>query len=89
MRIRTWRKAAAILGMDENTLWSHRKQHGDTMPTPPWFADEQAVIDWYQAMRAPTPAEPPSAPKRRALENGPIDPRAVARELTGRGPRRS
>jgi hypothetical protein len=87
--IRTWRKVAAVLDMDDNTLWNQRKRFGDTHPTPPWFRDEAEVVAWYAALRVPKPVEPVAAPKRKPLENGPIDPRAVARELTGRGPRRS
>lgn len=80
--VRTWREAARILSMDEDTLSRHRKRWHDDTPTPPWFRDADEVIAWYRALRAPTP-QPAPTPRRRSDE-GAIDPRDVARELTKR-----
>ena len=78
MAIRTWRACARVLSMSEDTLQRHRTRFGDQTPTPPWFRDEEAVIAWDAAMRAPAP----QPPQRRRRADGPIDPRAVARDLT-------
>jgi hypothetical protein len=73
-RVRTWRRAAEILGMDENTLKRHRDEHGCKMRRPFWRSEE-AVLEWYETMIAPP--EPPPKPSRKQAEPKPVRGRAV------------
>ena len=42
------------LGISEDTLARHRKQHGDTLAEP-WFEDPEAVASWWHRMHEPPP----------------------------------
>lgn len=76
--ITTWRAAAAILGICEDTLCKRRKLHRCRLPHPHW-RDEDAVWEWYNRLMAPPeePVRPTPQPKR--SRNA---PRELTRETT-------
>jgi hypothetical protein len=74
--VKSWRAAAAVLGLSEDALQRHRKAHGDRTVRP-WWRSPGAVVACYEALIAPPPAPPPA--RRRPETVGAIDPRAVAR----------
>lgn len=78
--IRTWRAAARILGMSEDTLQRHRRAHGDRTVRPWWLTADE-VIAWYRALIAAPPDPPPPAPKPKRKREGVYDARAILREL--------
>jgi hypothetical protein len=52
--VSSWRAVARVLGISEDTLARHRKQHGDTLAEP-WFEDPEAVASWWVRMHEPPP----------------------------------
>ena len=82
--ITSWRAAADVLGVSEDTLKRHRKAAGLPMRAAkrPWFASADEVIAWYRTLRpAPETASTP-APTRRRRTTAPLDARALVAELT-------
>lgn len=82
--VATFRAAAAVLGMSEDTLKRHRNKYGDQTKEPRW-KDEAEVWAWYRAMTAPRPV--PERPQKGkgskvARLDGPYDPLAHFRQLT-------
>ena len=84
--VRTWRGAAEILGMSEDTLARHRRSHGDRTLRP-WWRDHEAVISWYEALIAPpSQPEPQRRRPRQSVPTGSaIDPREVVLQLVRGG----
>lgn len=81
--ITTWRAVAAVLDLDEDTVKKHRDRHGDKTASP-WFDDAQVVREWWRELHAPkvTRGRPPRPAPKRAVDDTPLDPRALLRELT-------
>lgn len=78
MTVRTWRAAARILGISEDTLARHRRFHGDRTVRPWWLTDDE-VVAWYRALIAPPPEPPAPAPKpRRKRDEGTYEERSRA-----------
>lgn len=73
----TWRAIAAAVGISEDTL--ARKRAAAKDHTQPWFADAEAVREWYAGLLAPK--EPARKKKRaaKAVAGGAVDWNAVAR----------
>lgn len=82
--INSWRGVATVIGVSEDTVGRHRKEHRDV--TPCHFLDEDEVRDWWRAMHAPPPKTP--RPRRgrpcAATDDGPLDVKALVSELTRR-----
>ncbi len=51
--ITSWRHAADILGLHEDTLRAHRKRHHASL-TKPWWASADDVHTWYRDLTRPT-----------------------------------
>jgi hypothetical protein len=80
--VKTWRAAAQILDIDEDTLGRKRKRLGDKTRVP-WWENEEAVISWWKALIAPLPDPPAPKPARRGRSfTEPLDVRAKLRQLT-------
>ena len=52
--ITTWKGVAEVLGISDETVSRHRRDHQDRT-TQPWFPDAAAVQDWWAKMHAPPP----------------------------------
>jgi hypothetical protein len=80
--IKSFAKAAQVLGMSEDALLRKRRRCNDRTRVA-WWRDTEAVVRWFEAMIAPPPIEASKVRRRTDTDRGPIDPRAVARELAG------
>lgn len=75
--ITTWRGAARVLGVSEDTLARKRAAAGDD--TPPYFADEASARAWYTALVAPHSQRPRRCRRPLAAADESVDWNAVAR----------
>lgn len=82
--IPTWREAAKVLGLSEDTVWRQRKAKGDTFVPP--FRDEDELWRWWRALKAPEPPKPARRKKdtgRAHVLDKPLDARKKVREWFG------
>ncbi|MBA2319513.1 MAG: hypothetical protein H0V89_00015 [Deltaproteobacteria bacterium] len=52
--VTTWRGVASALGVSEDTVARHRREH-DERTERPWFPTTEAVQEWWRKMHEPRP----------------------------------
>ncbi len=81
--VTSWRAAAAVLGISDDTVHRARARAGDT--SRPWWSGPDAVREWWAAMSAPKqePVKKPRVPRPRGAAKV-FDAAALMDEVSGR-----
>lgn len=78
--VTSWRAAAAVLGISEDTLVRHRQRAGDD--SRPWWSSPDAVREWWAELHASKPEPRPGRKRKAKGAGGALDVRGLVRELT-------